>query len=169
MKVAQLQGTPWHHEQIIRSCNDGSKHCVYNRNICICTQSKYHHLKCVGKGSCIWFETKSGEPKSSQVSYIKGNLANKKDKKQSTQRRPMAMSQESSEHKETKEEKFLELSQGRINRIEDAIRKLENLADRRSYEYNDEQIDKMFGYLEKRLKSAKDKFKSKKSSGGFEW
>lgn len=31
MKVAQLQGTPWHPEQLHKSCNDGSKYCIYNR------------------------------------------------------------------------------------------------------------------------------------------
>ena len=169
MKVSQLQGTPWHHEQIIRQCDDGSKHCIYNRNICICKQSKYHNLKCVGKGVCDWFESKSGEPKSVQTSYIIGNLANKKNKNPSIQRREPTVNHETSQQKESKKDKFLRLSQGRINKIDDAISNLENLADKHLYDYNDDQVDKMFGYLEKRLKSAKDKFRNKNSSGGFEW
>lgn len=56
--IAQLQGIPWHEEQIKRTCKNGSKYCVYNKNICVCVHSKYHHKKCVGKGDCEWFESK---------------------------------------------------------------------------------------------------------------
>lgn len=40
MKVSQLQGTPWHTEQRRKTCNDGSKYCVYNHNICSCWSNK---------------------------------------------------------------------------------------------------------------------------------
>ena len=79
------------------------------------------------------------------------------------------MAQTDNQSKESKEEKFLRLSKGRINKIEEAIDNLENLSDRYSYTYTDKQVDKMFDYLEKRLQTAKDRFKNKKSSGGFEW
>ena len=36
MKVAQLQGTPWHTDQLYKTCNDGSKYCIYNHKICSC-------------------------------------------------------------------------------------------------------------------------------------
>lgn len=41
MNISQLQGTPWHTEQLKRTCNDGSKHCIYNHNICSCTFWSY--------------------------------------------------------------------------------------------------------------------------------
>lgn len=49
MKRAQLQGTPWHYEQLRRTCKDGSKFCIYNKNICVCKCSQHYHKKCVGK------------------------------------------------------------------------------------------------------------------------
>ena len=72
------------------------------------------------------------------------------------------------ESKETKEEKFLRVSKGRIDKVEEAINNLENLSDRASYAYTDEQVDKMFDYLNNKLNTVKDRFKNG-YSGGFSW
>lgn len=45
MNISQLQGTPWHTEQLKRTCNDGSKYCIYNHNICSCTFNKSISIK----------------------------------------------------------------------------------------------------------------------------
>ena len=172
LKISKLQGTPWHYEQRKRTCNDGSKYCIYNRNICSCTESKFYHLSCVGKNNCEWFESKNGTPKSELVNQYMGNKHIDTKEKESiniTKEEKIVMPATHSPKKESKEEKFLRLSKGRIDKIEEAIDNLENLSDRYSYSYTDTQIDKMFSYLEKKLQEAKDKFKNKKSSGGFEW
>lgn len=168
MKVALLQGTPWHSEQLHKSCNDGSKYCIYNHKICSCiANKKYYHKICVGKGNCEWFEPKTGTPKIYSEKTYKLNKT--KDRKESIKQMKTSNNIQSDNSKETKEEKFLRLSKGRIDKIEEAISNLENLSDKYSYSYTDEQVDKMFDYLEKRLSDAKDRFKNKKSSGGFSW
>lgn len=161
MNISQLQGTPWHTEQLKRTCNDGSKHCIYNHNICSCTfNKKYFHKDCVGKGKCEWFESKAGTPKVySETTYKKkdegkemeNNVENTEDKKI-----------------ESKSEKFKRISSERIAKIEKAIENLENLANKSSYDYTDEQVDKMFSYLEEKLAQTKGAFKGNKSSG-FSW
>lgn len=165
MKLVQLQGTPWHMEQRRKTCNDGSKYCVYNHNICSNTACKFYHKKCVGKGNCDWFEPKTGTPKIySSKTYKETEVENKLKTKEVSK-----MSMDNSSNKETKEAKFLRISKTRIDKVEEAIKNLENLSDKYSYSYTDEQVDKMFAYIEKCLKDAKGKFKNQKSSGGFEW
>lgn len=171
MGRAQLQGTPWHYEQMKKTCQSNSVYCIYNKNICSCKFAKFYHKKCVGKGECDWFESKTGTPKTSNVKIYKGNLAqnnisninnNKKGYNTMT-------SANNNIQKESKEDKFLRLSKGRIDKIEDAIDNLGKLSDKYAYSYTDEQIDKMFDYIENKLQKAKDQFKNKKSSGGFKW
>lgn len=176
MKISQLQGTPWHYEQRKRTCQDGSKYCIYNRNICVCTHSRFHYQKCVGKGLCDDFESKSGTPKLLNTKIYSGNLAknkinvHKSDLKNcEIQKEPTKMSKINKTSKESKEDKFLRVSKGRIDKVEEAIRNLENLADKNSYSYTDEQVEKMFSYLEGLLNNVKDKFKNNKSGGGFSW
>lgn len=162
MNISQLQGTPWHTEQLKRTCNDGSKYCIYNHNICSCTfNKKYFHKECVGKGKCEWFESKAGTPKVySEITYEK--------KKKETQK--MGNDVESAEIKktETKSEKFKRLSTERIAKIEKAIENLENLSNKSAYDYTDEEVEKMFSYLELKLSKTKEKFKGNKYSG-FSW
>lgn len=168
MKVAQLQGTPWHPEQLHKSCNDGSKYCIYNHKVCSCVANKKHYHKiCVGKGNCEWFEPRTGTPKIYSEKIYKLNKT--KDRKESIKQMKTSNNIQNDNLKETKEEKFLRLSKGRIDKIEEAISNLENLSDKYSYSYTEEQVDKMFDYLEKQLSNAKDRFKNKKSSGGFSW
>lgn len=170
MKIAQLQGTPWHQEQMHRTCNDGSKYCIYNHKICSCISNKqYYHKPCVGKGNCQWFEPKTGTPKiySSKTYKIKKS-EHKNGVIKQMKNTKVQQSTNNNQHQESKEDKFLRVSKGRVNKIEEAISNLANLSDRHSYSYTDEQVNKMFNYIEKKLNDAKDKFKNK-SSGGFEW
>lgn len=170
MKLAQLQGAPWHTEQLHKTCSDGSKYCIHNHNICSCiANKKYFHKKCVGKGNCEWFEPKTGTPKIYSSQTYKYSLSASEIDKKSKQKEKNIMPQTDNQPKESKEEKFLRLSKGRIDKVEEAIDNLENLSDKYSYSYTEEQVDKMFDYLENRLQIAKDRFKNKKSSGGFKW
>ena len=160
MKLAQLQGTSWHFEKRQKTCNDKSKYCIYNHKICSCIANrKYYHKQCVGKGECEWFEPKTGTPKI---------YASKTYKIKSDSRKEMKMNKSNQTPKESKEEKFLRISKTRIDKIEEAIKNLENLADRNTYSYEESQVDKMFSYLEEKLESTKQKFKDN-NSGGFQW
>lgn len=170
MKIAQLQGTPWHMERKKKTCQDGSKYCIYNRNICRCSFSIYFNKKCIGKGSCPDFEPKTGTPKVYASKTYQGNsikpfknIPNKNLLKENDKMN------EDNVLKESKEEKFLRISKTRIDKIEDAIENLEKLTDKYTYSYTDEQVEKMFSFIEKRIKIAKDRFKNKNSSGSFEW
>ena len=159
MKRAQLQGVPWHEEQMKRTCKDGSKYCLYNHNICSCKASNHYHKKCVGKGACDEFESKGNTAKvlNDKSIPIKPVASNKKEINMATPENT----------KESKEEKFLRLYKGRIDKIAEAIDNLENLSDKYSYSYTDKQVDKMFDYLEDKLQQAKNRFKNK--NNGFEW
>ena len=56
---------------------------------------------------------------------------------------------------ETKAEKFIRIGEYRMNKAVDAIGRLENLANRGSYEYTQEQVDAMFQALEGRVAEIK--------------
>ena len=74
---------------------------------------------------------------------------------------------------ETKAEKFIRIGEYRMNKAVDAIGRLENLANRGSYEYTQEQVDAMFQALEGRVAEVKARFKIKvcteKSTGRQEF
>ena len=59
---------------------------------------------------------------------------------------------------ETKAEKFIRIGEYRMNKAVDAIGRLENLANRSSYEYTQEQVDAMFQALEGRVEEVKSRF-----------
>lgn len=63
---------------------------------------------------------------------------------------------------ETKAEKFIRIGEYRMNKAVDAIGRLENLANRSSYEYTQEQVDAMFQALEGRVAEVKSRFAPKK-------
>ena len=63
---------------------------------------------------------------------------------------------------ETKAEKFIRIGEYRMNKAVDAIGRLENLANRGSYEYTQEQVDAMFQALEGRVAEVKSRFAPKK-------
>jgi len=64
---------------------------------------------------------------------------------------------------ETRAEKFIRLAEFRMNKAMDAVGRLENLSNRSSYEYSQEQVDAMFGALEGQIADIKAKFVTKKT------
>jgi len=64
--------------------------------------------------------------------------------------------------KESKKEKFKRIAVRRTNEILEKIRLLGNCANKRSYDYTDNEINKIFSEIEKELKIAKIKFQEKK-------
>lgn len=63
-----------------------------------------------------------------------------------------------SNDKESKRDKFVRLAEARTQKSIDMIRKIGNLSNTNFYEYSREDIEAIFGTLEKELRSAKSKF-----------
>ena len=61
-----------------------------------------------------------------------------------------------------KSDRFKRLASQRTNEVLDRLRILGNCADRRSYAYNDEEIDKIFRAIDEQSKIVKAKFKKPK-------
>ena len=59
---------------------------------------------------------------------------------------------------ETKREKFKRLAEARTNKIIDMVRLLGNLSSKSTYDYSDEDINKIFNSIDKELKISKMKF-----------
>jgi hypothetical protein len=59
---------------------------------------------------------------------------------------------------ETKEDRFVRIAEARTNKAADMIRLLGNCSNRKTYEYSEEDIRKIFAYLESELKIAKSQF-----------
>lgn len=183
MGISQLQGEPWHYEQRKRSCQDGSKYCLYilDNNICGCKASPYYKKYCVGKGDCDEFESKGNScitPRSkSNIQVVYHPERHKKSKKMFTKakgnKNMQTNNQKSSSSNlktsDKKQENFLRLSQDRVNKLLKDIELLDNLSNKNAYTYTDNQVDKMFSCIEKALADTKKHFKEKKSSGKFEW
>lgn len=68
---------------------------------------------------------------------------------------------------ETKAEKFVRLGEYRMNKAIDAIGRLENLANKSSYEYTAEQVEAMFLVLESKVAEVKQKFTPTKGNAAF--
>lgn len=51
---------------------------------------------------------------------------------------------------ESKADKFVRLGEYRVNKVIDAIGRLENLSNRTNYEYTQEQVEAMFSIMEKK-------------------
>ena len=68
---------------------------------------------------------------------------------------------------ETKAEKFVRLGEYRMNKAIDAIGRLENLANKSSYEYTAEQVEAMFLVLESKVAEVKQKFTPEKGNAAF--
>jgi hypothetical protein len=65
--------------------------------------------------------------------------------------------------KETKRERFKRIASRRTNEILDKIRLLGNCANKRSYEYTDNEVNKVFSEVDKELKLARLRFQEKKN------
>lgn len=59
---------------------------------------------------------------------------------------------------ETKNEKFRRIAAKRTNDIMDKIRILGNCANKSSYQYSEEEVNKIFSVIDKELKQTKAKF-----------
>lgn len=59
---------------------------------------------------------------------------------------------------ETKAQRFKRLAENRTNAILEKIRVLGNCADKRTYEYAEEEVELIFSTIEKELKKVKTKF-----------
>ena len=57
-----------------------------------------------------------------------------------------------------KAQKFIELAEARVNRAINDIRLIGNLSNRKSYDYTDDDVRKIFRTLQKELDSAKSRF-----------
>ncbi len=72
-----------------------------------------------------------------------------------------------SNEKETKRDKFVRLAEARTNKIIDMLRLLGNCSNSSTYEYTQEDVDKIIAAIETEVREAKKKFnkvESKKSS-----
>lgn len=59
-------------------------------------------------------------------------------------------------------ERFTRLATHRTNEVLDRLRILGNCSDKRSYEYNDEEVEKIFRAIDEQAKIVKAKFKKPK-------
>lgn len=64
---------------------------------------------------------------------------------------------------ETKNERFMRLAERRVNDLLDKFRLVSNLADRRNYDYTDDQAKQIIRALENELKDLKSRFQSEES------
>ena len=67
-----------------------------------------------------------------------------------------------------KTERFKRVAEGRTNKIIDQIRLLGNCSNKSNYEYDDEDIRKIFSAIEMELKQTKAKFQEKSKNKRFE-
>ncbi len=70
---------------------------------------------------------------------------------------------------ETKAEKFSRLATNRMNRLLKEIEGIGKLGNRSSYDYSEDQVEKMFFALQESLDSAKAKFKPAVKSDGVKF
>ena len=68
--------------------------------------------------------------------------------------------------RETKIEKFIRLAEQRVNSILEQFRKLGNLSNTKNYEYNEDDIKKIFVELNKALRNTKTLFMENGSMKG---
>ncbi len=70
--------------------------------------------------------------------------------------------------KNEKYERFKRVAENRTNKIIDQIRLLGNCANRSNYDYDDEDIKKIFSAIETELKQTKAKYQEKSKNKRFE-
>ena len=66
----------------------------------------------------------------------------------------------------TKREKFVELAEARVNKTLKDLQLIGNLSNRSAYDFNESDIRKMFGALQKALDAAKGRFSRDGDSAG---
>lgn len=68
--------------------------------------------------------------------------------------------------KETKREKFVRLAEARTNKIIDMLQLLGNCSNLSTYEYTQQDVDKIFSSIEMEVREAKKKFNKLESQKG---
>ena len=63
---------------------------------------------------------------------------------------------------ETKEERFKRIVEKRVQRVIDSLRSLSQCSNKRMYQWNDEQLKKIWIAIEKELKKCRDSFEDAK-------
>ncbi len=66
------------------------------------------------------------------------------------------------EHKENRTERFIRVASKRTDEIIDKLRILGNCSNKSSYDYTDDQVNKIFNAISKEMLAAKSKFKKGK-------
>ena len=61
---------------------------------------------------------------------------------------------------ETKEERFRRVVQKRVQNVLDSLRRLSQCSNKRMYNWNDEQLKKIWSAIDTELKSCKDSFEN---------
>ena len=59
---------------------------------------------------------------------------------------------------ESKADKFIRLGEYRVNKVIEAIGRIEHLSNRSNYEYTEDQVEVMFSMIEKRIAEVKGRF-----------
>lgn len=67
---------------------------------------------------------------------------------------------------ESKHDKFVRIVEARTNKAGEMIRLIGNCANTSSYDYSEEEVKKIFTYLERELKNARNKFNGAESEDG---
>lgn len=67
---------------------------------------------------------------------------------------------------ESKRERFVRIVVARTNKAAEMIRLIGNCSNTSSYDYSEEDVKKIFAYLEKELKSARAKFSGSEAEEG---
>jgi len=70
---------------------------------------------------------------------------------------------------ETKEERFARVAGKRVNRVLEALRVLSKCSNRRSYQWNDDQLKKMWSAIEIEYRACKDSFGERKRKDFHFW
>ena len=68
--------------------------------------------------------------------------------------------------KETKREKFVRLAEARTNKIIDMLQLLGNCSNSSTYEYTQQDVDKIFSSIEAEVREAKKKFNKLENKKG---
>lgn len=66
-----------------------------------------------------------------------------------------------------KAERFVRIAEKRTQRVLDSLRLLGQCSNRRSYEYTDAQVDKIFREIRNRLRETEHSFRGPKCKRGF--
>ena len=68
--------------------------------------------------------------------------------------------------RESKHDKFVRIAEARTNKAGEMIRLIGNCANTGSYEYTEEEVKKIFTYLEREIKNARSRFNGTEAEDG---